>query len=147
MEEATRSEPIRRTILYYPTIGIPSGAWLREALFYWDEIGSIVPASYRRALREGFPDDELDPFSGAGSIRDRIRAPGHHAQFSRDLRFLYRHGVFRPFNPSELSMRAGDELWQFMEELRAEVDAEGDGEATGPHGSTREVAIGAQPNT
>ena len=32
-----------QTILYYPNINIPDGAWLRNALLYWDEISSIVP--------------------------------------------------------------------------------------------------------
>lgn len=31
------------TILYYPKIAIPDGAWLRQALLYWDQIGSIIP--------------------------------------------------------------------------------------------------------
>lgn len=32
-----------QTILYYPTIDIQDGAWLRNALLYWDCIASIVP--------------------------------------------------------------------------------------------------------
>ena len=32
-----------QTILYYPQINIKDGAWLRNALLYWDEISSIVP--------------------------------------------------------------------------------------------------------
>ena len=32
-----------QTILYYPKINIQDGAWLRNALLYWDEISSIVP--------------------------------------------------------------------------------------------------------
>lgn len=34
---------MRRTILYYPNIEIQDGEWLRNALFYWDEVSSIVP--------------------------------------------------------------------------------------------------------
>lgn len=33
-----------RSILYYPTIDIKDGDWLRSAVLYWDKIGSIVPA-------------------------------------------------------------------------------------------------------
>jgi hypothetical protein len=33
----------RRTILYYPTIEIPDGPWLRQALLYFDDLGSIFP--------------------------------------------------------------------------------------------------------
>jgi hypothetical protein len=36
---------MKRTVLYYPTISIPNGAWLRRALFYFDEIASIVPST------------------------------------------------------------------------------------------------------
>lgn len=32
-----------QTILYYPTIDIQDGTWLRNALLYWDNISSIVP--------------------------------------------------------------------------------------------------------
>lgn len=32
-----------QTILYYPTITIQDGAWLRNAILYWDEVSSIVP--------------------------------------------------------------------------------------------------------
>ena len=32
-----------QTILYYPTINIQDGAWLRSAILYWDEVSSIVP--------------------------------------------------------------------------------------------------------
>ena len=34
---------ILRTILYYPTIIIPHGNWLRQAIMFWDEVASIVP--------------------------------------------------------------------------------------------------------
>lgn len=36
---------MKRTVLYYPTISIPNGSWLRRALFYFDEIASIVPST------------------------------------------------------------------------------------------------------
>lgn len=32
-----------QTILYYPNIDIKDGAWLRNAVLYWDEVSSIVP--------------------------------------------------------------------------------------------------------
>ncbi|WP_194542194.1 DUF6236 family protein [Paenibacillus sp. FSL W7-1279] len=34
---------MRRTIMYYPSIAIPDGNWLRKSLLYWDEVSSIVP--------------------------------------------------------------------------------------------------------
>lgn len=33
----------KNTILYYPTIKIEDGPWLRNALLYWDKVSSIVP--------------------------------------------------------------------------------------------------------
>ena len=36
-----------QTILYYPTIDIQDGAWLRNAILYWDEVSSIVPYYFR----------------------------------------------------------------------------------------------------
>lgn len=32
-----------QTILYYPTIDIQDGEWLRNAILYWDKVASIVP--------------------------------------------------------------------------------------------------------
>jgi hypothetical protein len=40
------------TILYYPTINIPTQPWFRHALLYWDEVSSIVPQNQT---------DELSP--------------------------------------------------------------------------------------
>ena len=31
-----------QTFLYYPKINILDGAWLRNAILYWDEVPSIV---------------------------------------------------------------------------------------------------------
>lgn len=51
------------TILYYPSIKIEDGPWLRNAVLYWDKIASIVPGiDYQEEnsmeieylLREGF---------------------------------------------------------------------------------------------
>jgi len=32
-----------RTILYYPTIAIRNSDWIKQSIFYWDRISSIVP--------------------------------------------------------------------------------------------------------
>lgn len=39
-----------QTILYYPQINIQDGAWLRNAILYWDEVSSIVPYRYYNDL-------------------------------------------------------------------------------------------------
>lgn len=41
-----------QTILYYPTIDIQDGTWLRSATLYWDKVSSIMPYHYY---------DELSP--------------------------------------------------------------------------------------
>ena len=58
------------TILYYPKIAIPDGAWLRQALLYWDRIGSIIPRELDRA------DQDI-----------------------QDLHTLYELNVYRSYNP------------------------------------------------
>ena len=60
-----------RTVLYYPTIEIPSDRWLRQALLYWDRVGSIVPRSF-------------DDYQDSQAI----------ARFGPDIEYLYGEGVF-----------------------------------------------------
>lgn len=74
-----------RTILYYPTINIPTTNWLRHALLYWDEISSIVPGTPRMI-------DEL----------------------SQDIQYLHDEKQFRPIRPEEL-IRNGDNWDAFHE--------------------------------
>jgi len=66
---------IKRTILYYPTISVPTGNWLRQAILYWDEVSSIVPKSW----------DE-----------------GPLIAYTPDIQFLKAEGEFRPIAPDEL---------------------------------------------
>lgn len=67
---ALQNQGLKNSILYYPTINIPNGIWLRNALLYWDEVSSIVP--------DNFQDAEL----------------------SSELLFLREEGFFRPLSPS-----------------------------------------------
>ena len=66
----------KRTILYYPTISIPTSDWLRRSLLYWDEIGSIVPMDYE----------------------ERTLIP-----YSSDIQFLKAEGEFRAVRPERLA--------------------------------------------
>lgn len=59
-------------ILYYPKIVIPDGLWLRQALLYWDQIGSIVPSEL---------DQEDHTILG--------------------LQRLYKLGIFHSYNPED----------------------------------------------
>lgn len=88
-------EKPKRTILYYPTISIPTGPWLRQALLYWDEIGSIVPQRGDSAL----------------------------IPYTPDIEYLRAEGEFRPFNPEALIRQP--EGWResqaFEKEFRSAV--------------------------
>jgi hypothetical protein len=64
----------QRAILYYPTIDVPTGDWLRQALLYWDEVGSIVPAQWE-----------------------------HSHRYRDDIRYLKDEGQFRAFRPELLT--------------------------------------------
>lgn len=50
---------MKRTLLYYPTIKIPDENWVRQAILYWDEVGSIVPHHFFRSIRENEVQAEL----------------------------------------------------------------------------------------
>lgn len=79
----------KRTILYYPTISIPTSDWLRQSLLYWDEIGSIVPTDYE----------------------ERTLIP-----YSADIQYLKDEGIFRPFCPRDLAHR-WDKVEELQKEL------------------------------
>ena len=38
MPHSSSPSAVKRTILYYPTIAVPPGDWLRQAVFYFDEV-------------------------------------------------------------------------------------------------------------
>jgi hypothetical protein len=95
---------IKRTILYYPTISIPSGKWLRQVLLYFDEVASIVP---RVVYFSGEASDLLIPLTP-------------------DIEYLRAEGVFRPIPPERLFLdEEGRESWvqahDFMDEVESAV--------------------------
>ena len=93
-------EKPKKTILYYPTIAIPTGPWLRQALLYWDEIGSIVPEQWAKV--NNYPAD-IDYLVGEGVFRPFrpetfIRPLGFEAErknLDREFRALVRSAGFR----------------------------------------------------
>lgn len=84
----------KETILYYPTISVPSGKWLRQSLLYWDEIGSIVPQRYDETT--------LIPYTA-------------------DIEFLKAEGEFRPFKPELIFRRSWKPVQEFENELRESI--------------------------
>ena len=77
------------SLLYYPSIDIRDGAWLRNALLYWDSVSSIVP-------------NEYEP------------------EFSPEIQFLQKEGLYIPSYPSELfhSENYSDFETEVMKKLR-----------------------------
>jgi hypothetical protein len=63
---------VQRAILYYPTIKIRNTSWLKQALLYWDVVGTIVPHELER-----------------------------RADASRDFRELREHGAIRFYHPEQ----------------------------------------------
>lgn len=72
---ALSTPKLKRNILYYPTINIPSTDWLKNAVLYWDEVSSIVPRDWEKDK----------------SIK-----------ISTDIELLMDKGIFRPIHPDEL---------------------------------------------
>ncbi len=72
------------TILYYPTIKIEDGMWLRNALLYWDNVASIVP------------NEEYEE------------------QNSIEVEYLKSAGIYKPVYPQELldNSRANDAFYK-----------------------------------
>ncbi len=93
------SHEYARTILYFPTISVPNGLWLRRALLYWDNVASIVPhaVSWRRELLG----DPLIPYT-------------------KEISYLRHEGVFKPIAPEFLFMQEGGKTWHEAHLLEAE---------------------------
>src|SRR5215470_15555407 len=86
-----------RTILYYPTIAIPTaGSWIRSALLYWDNIASIVPRSY-----------------------DDMQDENAVARYEPEIQMLYEEGVFSPVNPDLLVREHYSQARKFEGEVLA----------------------------
>jgi len=92
-----QKDKMKRTALYYPTIAVPSGTWLRSALLYWDEVASIVPEDWEHR--------QLVPFTP-------------------EIDFLRKEEIFRPIRPDAFIMHGP---WQrvdeFHKELRERIDS------------------------
>lgn len=89
-----------KTILYYPTIEIPNGIWLKQALLYWDKVGSIVPKSY----------DEW---------ADEVQKE----RYGLEIKYLKEENAFIPFNPQML-LTSWDEVRLFIEEFKSTILSE-----------------------
>ncbi|MBD5395217.1 MAG: hypothetical protein HDR71_13340 [Lachnospiraceae bacterium] len=74
---------MKKSILYYPSINIVNTNWLRGALFYWDNIHTIVPNNY-----------DLD-------------------KLSPDLKYLFKKGIYKPISPDVLLQREEYKLFEY----------------------------------
>ena len=87
-------EEPRRSLLYYPTIVVPSGSWLRRAVLYWDEVASIVPQQV-----DGTPATPFTP----------------------EIAYLYGEQEFRPVRPESLYEGHWQEGQEFEDEFQSRV--------------------------
>jgi len=89
---------LKRTALYYPTIAVPSGPWLRQNLLYSDEVASIVPQRWDETV--------LIPYTP-------------------DIEYLKSEGEFRPIRPEILiEQRDYREVEELDNEFRSIVESE-----------------------
>ncbi|MBU8921693.1 MAG: hypothetical protein KOO63_07715 [Bacteroidales bacterium] len=95
---------INRTILYYPTIALPEGSWLKQALLYWDELASIVPLKY------DYETDKTKPV----------------IPYSPDIEYLFDKNVFRPIPPDNFLKLENhfEKHDEFFEEIKIIVKSE-----------------------
>jgi hypothetical protein len=91
---------LTRTILYYPTIAVPNGTWLRRALLYWDEVASIVPQEHSF---DGEPGEALIPYTP-------------------EVRYLLSEGAFKPIPPEQL-FQPSEPRWDLIDEFENEFEA------------------------
>lgn len=90
---------IKETILYYPTISIPSNEWLKQAVLYWDEVGSIVPQRY--------DETEINPYSPEIQY---LKDEGEFRPFRTDLIYRQSWNVVQEFENELLDVIASDEF-------------------------------------
>jgi hypothetical protein len=83
-------DEMKRNILYYPTINIPTNDWLKNAVLYWDEVSSIVPKDYK--------DKPL-------------------VNLNSDIDYLMCEGEFRAIKPDTLIKENWKMLKQFQDEM------------------------------
>lgn len=88
-------EDLKRTILYYPTIDVPPGAWLRQSILYWDEIASIVPQRWDGT---------------------------EYTSFTPEVEYLYGEGEFRPVRPKKLIHHSYSKVRDFASEFKTIVN-------------------------
>lgn len=100
-----------KTLLYYPTIEIKDGFWLRNAILYWDKIASIVPESdyddinsieieylrqadlyepiHPREIQSDFRLYEIFFEEVKENIREKVKPEGFYASYSISGRAKY----------------------------------------------------------
>lgn len=88
---------MKNSILYYPTITIPPGSWLRQALLYWDDVASIVPRRW--------DEKELIPYSP-------------------EIEYLIDQGEFRPIRPANLIQSRFENVMDLWDEFKSLFNSE-----------------------
>ncbi len=89
------NQELQRTLLYYPTITIPTDKWLRQALLYWDQVASIVPESWEET-------------------------EGYHP----DIQFLIRENQFHPIRPNTLANKSYSKVKELEKEFVSIIESD-----------------------
>lgn len=108
------NDDTKRTVLHYPTIGLPDRSWVAQALLYWDEIATIVP----KRLGDIYAAERADDSKLFEDVED-----------AATCQYLFAEKVLRPILPEHLvtaSFDREDELqgmhWgEFGTELKSIV--------------------------
>jgi hypothetical protein len=117
--------PVNRTILYYPTVRLPRGSWLNQAILYWDQIGTIVPQRWddqyrsRQSSSERIPLEFTDPtanvYVDGNYVRDRDLDKRYLSlEESKDLED---QGIVRTIRPELLIQGESSRLHDFEKEF------------------------------
>src|SRR4029434_10672110 len=97
---------------YYPEIAIPSGNWLRQAVLYFDEVGSIVP-------------EPIEFVTMKQALKKPKNSQGKQLWIeSEDISILKGAGQYRPFHPESLVESYGVERDDFNNDFLAALVSE-----------------------
>ena len=109
-----------RTALYYPNLVITNKRWVRQALLYWDDIGSIVPEPiWNEHPYFELEDEETNQLNAAGLYRpffpEKLRRDfGSSLEKSFYEEFFNRLDHFRAQRPFDL-LKSADKLYELKE--------------------------------
>lgn len=116
--------PVNRTVLYYPTVRLPRGSWLNQAILYWDQIGTIVPKKWddqyiawksSENIQSEFTDSTANVYVDGKYYRDRD-LDARYLDLA-DTKELEDRGIVRTIRPELLIYGENTRLEEFENEF------------------------------